>query len=48
MPTWSKGRLCPDPGAVRVALAEADRTAYQRQPEGIDSFWDDAEEWGGE
>jgi post-segregation antitoxin (ccd killing protein) len=32
--------------AVRAAMADADRTAYQRQPERPDPFWDDAEAWG--
>ena len=32
--------------AVRAALAQADRAAYQRQPERLDPFWADAEEWG--
>lgn len=31
--------------AVRAALAEADRAAYQEQPEKIDEFWGDAEAW---
>ena len=34
--------------AVRVALAESDRAAYLRHPEDLDSFWDQAEAWGGE
>jgi hypothetical protein len=32
--------------AVRAALAQADRTAYQDQPETVDEFWVDAETWG--
>jgi post-segregation antitoxin (ccd killing protein) len=32
--------------AVRAALAQADREAYERPPEVADSFWDDAEVWG--
>jgi post-segregation antitoxin (ccd killing protein) len=31
--------------AVREALAQADRAAYQRQPERPDSFWTEAEAW---
>lgn len=31
--------------AVRVALAEADRTSYQRNPERPDPFWTQAEAW---
>jgi post-segregation antitoxin (ccd killing protein) len=31
--------------AVRAALAQADRVAYERQPERPDSFWTDAEAW---
>jgi post-segregation antitoxin (ccd killing protein) len=31
--------------AVREALAQADRAAYQRQPERTDSFWTEAEAW---
>jgi post-segregation antitoxin (ccd killing protein) len=31
--------------AVRDALAEADRAAYQRQPERADQFWTEAEAW---
>jgi len=41
----------PDTGvaaAVRAALAQADRDAYTRRPEKIDSFWTDAEAWGDE
>lgn len=34
--------------AVRRAMGEADRAAYQRFPERPDSFWDDAEAWGAE
>jgi post-segregation antitoxin (ccd killing protein) len=32
--------------AVRAALAQADRTAYENQPEKVDGFWTDAETWG--
>lgn len=32
--------------AVRSALAAADRAAYQRNPEVVDDFWDDAQSWG--
>jgi post-segregation antitoxin (ccd killing protein) len=31
--------------AVREALANADRAAYQNQPEKPDSFWAEAEAW---
>jgi post-segregation antitoxin (ccd killing protein) len=34
--------------AVRRAIGETDRDAYQRFPERADSFWDDAEAWGAE
>jgi post-segregation antitoxin (ccd killing protein) len=34
--------------AVRAALAEADRAAYEAVPERPDPFWDDAEAWGAE
>ena len=34
--------------AVRRALAEADRAAYERFPEEPDDFWDQAEAWGSE
>lgn len=34
--------------AVREALAAADRQAYERTPEGPDSFWVQAEAWGKE
>jgi post-segregation antitoxin (ccd killing protein) len=34
--------------AVRAALAQADREAYERHPERPDSFWADAEAWGEE
>ena len=34
--------------AVRDALAQADRAAYERQPEEVDSFWSGAEAWGQE
>jgi len=32
--------------AVRDALANSDRAAYERNPEELDSFWEDAEAWG--
>ena len=32
--------------AVRAALAESDRAAYERLPERPDPFWDDVEAWG--
>lgn len=31
--------------AVRRALADLDRAAYRRQPEGADDGWADAEAW---
>jgi post-segregation antitoxin (ccd killing protein) len=31
--------------AVRAALAEADRRAYQEHPETVDEFWTEAEGW---
>ncbi len=34
--------------AVRAALADADRAAYEQHPERADSFWTDAEAWGEE
>ena len=34
--------------AVRAAMAEIDRTAYQEWPERVDDFWDDADVWGDE
>lgn len=34
--------------AVRHALVEADRSAYQRAPERPDPFWNNAEAWGEE
>lgn len=34
--------------AVRTALAEEDRAAYERHPEQPDPFWRDAESWGTE
>jgi post-segregation antitoxin (ccd killing protein) len=34
--------------AVRAALAEADRAAYERTPERPDAFWTGAEAWGEE
>ncbi len=32
--------------AVRNALLQADRSAYERDPEEVDSFWLGAEAWG--
>lgn len=32
--------------AVRAALAESDRAAYEKNPETVDQFWSDAEVWG--
>ena len=34
--------------AVRRALAESDRAAYQRRPERDDDPWEGAEAWGDE
>jgi Post-segregation antitoxin CcdA len=34
--------------AVRAALAEKDRAAYERQPEQPDPFWSEAEAWSTE
>ncbi|WP_419853650.1 type II toxin-antitoxin system CcdA family antitoxin [Candidatus Poriferisodalis sp.] len=34
--------------AVKRALGESDRAAYERLPEEPDDFWDDAEAWGSE
>lgn len=34
--------------AVRSALAESDRAAYQRHPERTDPFWTEAEAWSEE
>lgn len=34
--------------AVREALAQSDRAAYERDPEEPDSFWIAAEAWGKE
>jgi post-segregation antitoxin (ccd killing protein) len=34
--------------AVRAALAEADRKAYQRKPERVDDLWAAVEAWGDE
>jgi post-segregation antitoxin (ccd killing protein) len=31
--------------AVRVALAQADRTAYERSPEHSDESWTEVERW---
>ena len=31
--------------AVREALAQADRVAYQREPERPDPFWTETEAW---
>ena len=32
--------------AVRAALTQSDRLAYERQPERVDPFWTEAEAWG--
>jgi post-segregation antitoxin (ccd killing protein) len=32
--------------AVRAAMAQADREAYQRRPERPDACWDEADAWG--
>lgn len=32
--------------AVRAALAQADRAAYQDKPEKVDEFWTGVEAWG--
>jgi post-segregation antitoxin (ccd killing protein) len=32
--------------AVRAALAQADRRAYQDRPEVVDTAWADVETWG--
>ena len=34
--------------AVRAALAQSDREAYQQHPERLDAFWPEAESWGDE
>ena len=34
--------------AVKRAMGEADRAAYERFPEQPDNFWDDAQVWGAE
>jgi post-segregation antitoxin (ccd killing protein) len=34
--------------AVRAALAQADRSAYQSKPEKVDEFWTESEAWGDE
>jgi post-segregation antitoxin (ccd killing protein) len=34
--------------AVRAALAQSDRQAYERHPERPDPFWTEAEAWGDE
>ena len=34
--------------AVRTALVEADRAAYQSKPETVDEFWPEVEAWGDE
>lgn len=34
--------------AVRAALAQADRAAYQNKPEKVDELWTKAETWGDE
>jgi post-segregation antitoxin (ccd killing protein) len=31
--------------AVRAAMAQADRVAYQRDPERVDPYWTEAEAW---
>jgi len=31
--------------AVRAALVESDRAAYQRIPEAVDDFWQSAQAW---
>jgi len=32
--------------AVRAALVQADRIAYQSKPEKLDEFWTEVETWG--
>lgn len=32
--------------AVRTVLAESDRSAYERNPEQPDPFWETAQAWG--
>lgn len=34
--------------AVRTALGEADRAAYERRPESVEDSWPEAEAWGDE
>jgi len=34
--------------AVRTALAQSDRAAYERHPEQPDTLWNEAEAWGDE
>ena len=34
--------------AVREALVNADRAAYQKRPEKSDAFWSEAESWSDE
>jgi post-segregation antitoxin (ccd killing protein) len=34
--------------AVRAAMVEADRAAYQRNPERVDPSWTEAEAWTGD
>lgn len=34
--------------AVRDAMAAADRNAYEKAPERVDPFWDEAEAWSAE
>ena len=34
--------------AVRAALAQGDRAAYQERPEKVDDFWADSAAWGEE
>ncbi len=34
--------------AIRAAMAQSDRAAYERHPERPDPFWAEAEAWSGE
>lgn len=34
--------------AVRAAMVQADRAAYERRPEKVDDFWAESESWGDE
>lgn len=34
--------------AVRAALVQADRVAYQAEPEEVGGFWSEAEAWSAE